>query len=366
MRVLIAPDSFKGSATARDAARALADGWVRERPGDELVVLPQADGGEGTAEAIRAATPGAVWRTTPEPVTGPGGAPVPGRWLSLPDGTAVAELATVCGLPMLGTPDPMGATTRGLGEVIRAAVGAGATSVTVALGGSASTDGGAGALRGLGARLLDDTGAELPPGGEALSRLDRIDVSGLVPPPPDGVELLADTTATLTGPHGAAQVFGPQKGASAGQIAVLDAALTRFAEVLGAVLPADPGRAGTGAAGGAGFGLSAWGGELVDGASRIARRTGLSDVIGTCDVVVTGEGRYDHTSGTGKVVGSLLARCAALDLPSIVVAGRLAVPPPGAGVDLTALAGSTEAAIAEPTRFLHTAGAHAARTIPSA
>lgn len=361
MRVLIAPDSFKGSATARDVALALAAGWADERPGDELVVLPQADGGEGTAEAIYAATAGATWRTTPEPVTGPDGAPVPGRWLSLPDGTAVVELAMVCGLPMLATPDPMGASTIGLGEVIRAAVASGAGSVTVALGGSASTDGGAGALRGLGVALLDDAGADLPPGGEALGRLDRIDVSALVPPPPRGVTLLADTTATLTGPDGAARVFGPQKGASARQIAVLDSALARFATVLGTVLPVDPDRPGAGAAGGTGFALSAWGGEIVDGATHIAHLTGLAEVIRDCDIVVTGEGCYDHTSGAGKLVGSLLARCAALGLPSIVVAGRLAVQPPGGGVDLTALAGAAAAAIAEPERFLRAAGAHAAR-----
>ncbi len=360
LRVLIAPDSFKGSATAGEAAAALADGWSSVRPADEVVVLPQADGGEGTAEVIGSAVAGAAWQHTPGPVAGPHGEPVPGRWLRLPDGTAIVELAQTCGLPLARALEPGAATTRGLGEVLRAAVDSGATSLTVALGGSASTDGGAGALNGLGARLLDREDVELPAGGAALARLHRIETSHLTPPPPGGVRLLADTTAVLAGPQGAAQVFGPQKGAGHDQIAALDAALARFAAVLGRSMPVEPDAPGAGAAGGTAFGLAAWGGRIVDGAATIAELTGLDKTLGACDVLVTGEGCFDRTSATGKLVGSLLGRCAVLGVPPIVVAGRLAVRPPGTGADLTKLAGSTAAALAEPARWLRTAGAHVA------
>ncbi|MDO0929592.1 glycerate kinase [Streptomyces sp. TG1A-8] len=360
LRVLIAPDSFKGSADATEVAAALAEGWRRERGDDELIVLPQADGGEGTAEAISAAVPGAVWYDA-GPVPGPDGAPVAGRWLQLPDGTAVVELAQMCGLPLLRSSDPTGATTRGLGDVVRAAIEAGARAVCITLGGSASTDGGAGALTGLGARLLDRHGQPVPAGGTALAQLHRVDVRDLVPPPPDGVELLVDTRAVLTGPSGAAHVFGPQKGATPAQVAELDAALTHYARVLGTVLHADPRQPGSGAAGGSGFGLAAWGGCIVDGATRIADLTGLATILPTCDVVVTGEGCYDRTSATGKLVGALLERADRHGVASVVVAGRLDAAPPGLGVDLSRLAGSGRAAMDDPTRWLRRAGTDAAR-----
>ncbi|GAA1862669.1 glycerate kinase [Pseudonocardia ailaonensis] len=365
LRVLVAPDSFKGTATAAEVADALARGWHRERPRDELVLLPQADGGEGTADAIAAAVPGATWRDA-GPVTGPVGTPVPGRWVQLPDGTAVVELAQSSGLPLLDRFDPMNAGTRGLGEVVRAALAAGAGALCVTLGGSASTDGGAGALTGLGALLLDSEGSPLPPGGAALAALDRIDLDNLVAAPEGGVELLVDTRAVLTGPAGAAQVFGPQKGADAAQIEALDAALGHFAEVVGAALPHDPDRPGTGAAGGAGYGLGAWGGRIVDGAARIADLTGLTATLPTCDVLVTGEGCYDRTSATGKVVGSLLDRAREHGLRTVVVAGRLEDRPPDLGLDLTAIAGSRHSATRRPRWWLRQAAAAAARGLGAA
>jgi glycerate kinase len=365
-RILIAPDSFKGSLAADEVATALAAGWRSVCPADELIMLPQADGGEGTADAISASVPGAHWLDTPTSVSGPDGRPVPGRWLALPDGTAVVEVAATCGLPMLAELDPAGATTRGLGEVIGAALDASATAVCVALGGSAATDGGAGALAGLGLRLLDGQGSDLPRGGAALARLDRIDATGLRPPPPGGVELLTDTTAVLTGPHGAAHVFGPQKGATPELVDRLDQALARFGHVLATVLPADPDRPGAGAAGGTGFGLAAWGGRIVDGATRVAELTGLASVLDRCDVVITGEGRFDQTSTTGKLVGSVLDRCARHHVEPVVVAGQLAVAPHGLGIDLSTLAGSSAASLAEPARWLHQAGALAARHLTPA
>ncbi|WP_020660483.1 glycerate kinase [Amycolatopsis benzoatilytica] len=357
LRVLFAPDSFKGSASAAQVAAALAEGWQTDRPGDELILLPQADGGEGTAAVIQTGVPGAAWQRTPDSVAGPDGRPVPGRWLRLPDGSAVVELAQVCGLPMLRTPDPAGATTRGLGEVVRAAAASGAPSITVALGGSASTDGGAGALQALGACLTDRQGTELPLGGAALLQVDRADLTRLVPLPPGGVRLLTDTRTVLTGPDGAARVFGPQKGATPDEVARLDAALARFGAVLGACSAADPHAPGSGAAGGTAFGLSAWGGSIVDGANAIAELSGLTALLDRIDVLVTGEGCFDATSATGKLVGSLLSRCRAHRVQPVIVAGRLAIQPPAIGTDLTVLAGSAEAAMAEPLRWLRIAGA---------
>ncbi|MEU2616532.1 glycerate kinase, partial [Micromonospora sp. NPDC007271] len=182
MRVVVAPDSFKGSLTAEDAARALARGWLARRPGDDVRLLPLADGGEGTVDAFAAALPDAQRRTVTVP--GPDGRAVTAAWLLLPDGTAVLELAQSSGLPLMAAADPLGAHTYGLGAVARAALDAGATRLVVGLGGSASTDGGTGALRALGLRLRDARGRDLPLGGAALADLAEIDATGLLPAPP--------------------------------------------------------------------------------------------------------------------------------------------------------------------------------------
>src|SRR3954452_3484286 len=231
-KVVIAPDSFKGTLGAAAAAEAVAAGWREVRPDDEVLTLPLADGGEGTLEALGHDQPGSSWRSVPG--SGPDGRPVDAAWLLLPDGTAVGEMARPAGLPLLERPDPMGATTRGLGELLAAVVAdPGLQRVMLTLGGSATTDGGTGALAALGARFLDGEGADLPPGGGALARLDRIDLGGLVQPPPGGGQCLVDVHAPLLGPLGAAGQFGPQKGASPAQVAELDGALTRLADRLG-------------------------------------------------------------------------------------------------------------------------------------
>lgn len=360
LRVLVAPDSFKGSLPASAVAEALATGWHAVRPHDTVTLLPQADGGEGTVDAVARCVPDGRMRTA-EPVSGPDGRPVPGRWLTLPGGEVVLDSASVCGLPLLDRPDPLRASTTGLGRLLRQVLATGAPSVTVGLGGSATTDGGAGALRGLGARLLDHAGDEIGPGGGALVRLHRIDVADLVPPPPGGVRLLTDTRAVLTGPAGAATVFGPQKGASPREVALLDRALARFADVLATVLPVEADRTGSGAAGGTAFGLAAWGGRIVPGADTVGDLTGLHGLLPQADVVVTGEGRYDATSTTGKLVGALLRRCAPYPAVPVVVAGQIATPPPAAAIALTDLAGSVDAALADPVRWLRRAGALVAR-----
>lgn len=373
MRVVLAPDSFKGTATATDAARALADGWRSVRPHDELVLVPQADGGEGTLEAVAAAVPGAVVRDGDGArVAGPDGRPVPARWLALPDGIALVELAAVSGLPLMAALDPLGATTRGLGETIGLALDDGAHELWVALGGSASTDGGAGALAALGLRITDAAGDPIPDGGAALARAASVDRRDLRAAPLRGIRLLTDVDSPLLGPTGAAAVFGPQKGASPADVATLDAALAHWSAVLGVASDGrDAATPGAGAAGGTAYGfLAAWGATVAPGADAIAALTGLDAAIAGADVLITGEGRFDATSLVGKVVGRALGVASRSGTPAVIVAGRVdahtldlgagAAGTPSA-IALDALAGSPEAAMAEPLRWLEVAGAQAAR-----
>lgn len=351
MRVVIAPDSLKGTCTATDAAKAIAEGWQSIRPDDDLTLIPLADGGEGTLDALEGVQ-GAKRRAAQ--VTGPDGRQVTADWLWLPTGEAVIELAEAAGLPLMDRLDPLNATTRGVGELIRAALDAGATAITIALGGSATTDGGTGALAALGLQLFDDAGLPLPDGGGALRRLAWIDDLDLRPPPAGGVRLLTDVTNPLLGPSGAAAVFGPQKGAGSHQVDELEASLHRLAGVLGA----DPAIPGAGAAGGTAFGLAAlWGATLVPGAKEVARLRGLPEALETADVVITAEGRFDETSLGGKVVGHILSE--ATD-GTIVIAGSFATDCPAHAISLVTLAGSPEAAHSDTERWLRTAAAEAA------
>ena len=362
LSVVIAPDSFKGSLPAAAAAAAIADGWRECRPGDSVLLRPQADGGEGTLDAIESAIPTAV-RHRVERVTGPDQRPTCATWLQLPGGVAVVELAESSGLPLMAAPDALHATTRGLGEVIRVAVEAGSQSLVVALGGSASTDGGAGALQALGLRLLRVDGTAIGVGGAGLAELHAVDRREVVRPPAGGVTLLTDVTAPLLGPAGAASAFGPQKGATPAEIELLERALARLAGVLGG----DPAIPGSGAAGGTAYGLIAgWGATAEPGAAWIATLTGLKSAIATADVVLTGEGRFDTTTLTGKVVGEVLSQANGTRVG--IVAGTLGADAPGGvwAVSLTRLAGSVEAAMTEPERWLRAAGrAAAAHFAPS-
>lgn len=357
--VIIAPDSFKGSLSASAAAEAIAEGWRSERPDDAVVLVPQADGGEGTLDAIEAAVPDAVRHAVGD-VTGPDGRATPGAWLELPGGIAVVELAQASGLPLMGALDAMGATTRGLGEVIRSALEAGAISLVIGLGGSASTDGGAGALSALGLALLDEQGELVPDGGGTLVDIVDVDRSRLMPPPPGGVTLLTDVTAPLLGPTGAAAVFGPQKGASPAQVAALDAALAHLAAMLGG----DPELPGTGAAGGAGYGFAAvWGARIEPGADYLSELSGLGAAIAGADVLLTGEGRFDEQSLTGKVVGQLLGAAGHAGVTAGVIAGQVTAEAGVWAASLTELAGSVDAAIADTATWLRAAGAKAAREL---
>ena len=352
--VVIAPDSFKGSLPAGLAASALAAGWREARPADELRLLPQADGGEGTLDAIEAANPDARRHTAQ--VTGPDGRPTSAVWLELPGDVAVVELAESSGLPMMTAPNALVATTFGLGQVIRQALDTGARRLVIALGGSASTDGGAGALQALGMRLLRADGSAIAAGGGGLAELYRLDTRDLLPPPPGGVTLLTDVTAPLLGPSGAATVFGPQKGAGPEDVRRLEGALARYSALLGG----DTAQPGAGAAGGTAFGfVQAWGAIVEPGAAWIAKATGLPTAVAAADTVITGEGRFDSTSLTGKVVGNVIQLAGAARVG--VVAGSVATEPDGAwSISLSDLAGSVEAALAEPERWLRVAGRTAA------
>lgn len=357
LTVVIAPDSFKGSLRASDAAEAIAAGWSTERPRDTLVLLPQADGGEGTLDAIQASLVEAI-RHDAGVVTGPDGRPTGGTWLELPDRVAVVELAHSSGLPLMATVDALHATTRGLGEVIRVALDSGSKSLVIGLGGSASTDAASGALMALGLRLVDRRGQSIADGGRALTSIADIDRSFLRIPA--HVTLLTDVDAPLLGRRGAAAVFGPQKGATATQVVELDAALAHFAALFGG----NPDAAGAGAAGGAAWGFAtAWGASIVSGADYIAEISGIPAALDTADVLLTGEGRFDSQSLTGKVVGQLVGAAVGRGVLTGVIAGQVHLDTELWVTSLSELAGSPTAAMADATYWLGIAGAKAAREL---
>ncbi|HEV2885788.1 MAG TPA: glycerate kinase [Jatrophihabitans sp.] len=362
LRVLIAPDKFKGSLPAPQAAAALADGWRSARPADELTALPMADGGDGTLDVLAAAQPGAGWVSVP--TVDAVGTPRLGRYLRAGD-TAAVELAEICGIAGLSPLDPMGSHTLGLGIVLAAALHSGARRLVVALGGSASTDGGTGALSALGAQLVGVDGL-LPVGGRGLTRLVRVRTDRLAAVPPGGVQVLVDVQAPLFGPAGGAFCYGPQKGADPAEVLELDRGLRRLATVLAT----DPDQPGCGAAGGTGYGLAYWGGELVPGAATIGELVGLPEAVRRADLVVTGEGRFDAGSLTGKTCGYVLRVAARGGVPALVVAGsvseEMAAAVPGVGLlSLSELAGSARAAQDDPRRWLREAGRQAAQEILS-
>lgn len=355
MRVVIAPDSFKGSVSAATATEALIRGWRQVDQQAELLPYPMADGGEGTLAAFAVAFPDSVH--VPVRVTGPDGAERDTHWLQLPDQhTAVVELALTSGIELLTTLRPLDADTLGCGQAIAAAVDAGMTRIIVGIGSSASTDGGTGLLRGLGAQFLDASGRPTPPGATGLSCINTIDLHRLRSPVTTLV--ITDVTNPLTGPAGATYTFGPQKGLTTPDLPRIDAEMARYAHLLEAEL----GRGsfceseGAGAAGGAGFGLLAWGATLVPGAEEIARLTGAADAISGADLVITGEGFFDRGSAAGKVPHFI----SGLHSSVALVAGGIASDAPTdmfvEAVSLTEEAGSTVAALAQPEHFLELAG----------
>ncbi|ATB27790.1 glycerate kinase [Melittangium boletus] len=322
-RWLVAPQEFKGTLTATEAAAALADGLRQGAPGVELDVAPLADGGPGTVDALLAGVGGErVTRT----VTGPLGQPVRATYGLLDAGnTAVIEMAAASGLSLLAPDarDARRASTHGTGELIRDALERGCRRIILGLGGSATTDGGTGALSALGWRFLDAQGAPLPPGGAALKRLARVE-SGSRHPGLDSVEfqVATDVTAPLLGPNGAAHLFGPQKGADAAAVDELEAALAHFAGRLDSGLAQTPG---AGAAGGFGYGLVALTrGRLISGYALVARTLRLAERLTSVEAVLTGEGRFDRQTALGKGPGALAKEAHALGKHTVMFAGRVA------------------------------------------
>lgn len=320
--VVLAPDKFKGSATAEQVARALRDGLLDVTPGTPVVEVPVADGGEGTVDA--ALRQG--FRALPVRVRGPVGDPVDAV-VAVRDRTAVVELALASGLALVGDRlAPLTATTYGTGQLVAAALDAGCTSIVLGLGGSASTDGGAGLLQALGATLLDAHGEPLPAGEAHPLRAHDVDLGGLDPRLRHvDVVVATDVDHPLLGPRGAAPVFAPQKGADPAQVAELAAALERWAALVGASSAAVPG---AGAAGGVGFAaLAALGARVRPGAEVVLELVGLADALRGAQLVVTGEGSLDEQSAGGKAPVGVARAAAAAGVPAVAVAGRTTLSP---------------------------------------
>lgn len=320
MRVVIAPDDFKGVLSAAAAAEAIAAGWRRRRPDDELLLRPLSDGGDGLLDVL--VDDDDTWLE--QEVAGPHGHPLIAPLLLRGDGTAVVESARACGLRLVPHErrSPVPATTWGVGQLVDAARRAGARRILVGLGGSASVDGGTGALSALGFRIRVDDGSGLKVGTHELDRVASVAPTWVAGLGDTEVVLLADTDARLAE---AAPLYGPQKGATPAQVEELEQALRRWADVAerdlagGRRMRDEPG---AGAAGGLGFGLAVGlGASLAAGAAHVGALVGLPDAVERADLVVTGEGRLDATSARGKVVGHLVELTAARRRPLAAVVG---------------------------------------------
>jgi glycerate 2-kinase len=311
MRILVAPDKFAGTLTAVEAAEAIAAGWRRHAPADELELTPMADGGPGFADVVAATLGGDLLAVT---VTGPHGEPVPATVLMV-DGTAYVESAQACGLALTDGRGAETASTYGVGELLLAAVDAGAARVVVGLGGSGTNDGGAGLLAALGAtadRPLDQ-------GGAALAGISTIAL-----PERPAVEIVAasDVDSPLTGLFGATRTFGPQKGIAEERLPALDGALQDLASAADRRLALEQG---AGAAGGLGYALLLLGAVRRPGIALVAEAVGLRDRAARSDLVVTGEGAFDFSSRSGKVPYGVAEVAAEVARPCVVVAGRVDV-----------------------------------------
>jgi len=324
MKVIVAPNAFKGSLTAAQAASAIAQGVREALPEAEVIEIPVADGGDGTVEALVSARKG-TFRDVE--VDGPLGDPVQARYGLIDGGrTCVVELASSSGLALIPVArlDPRKASTYGFGQLLEAVRKKGVESIIAGIGGSATNDGGAGMAQALGYRLLDPAGRDLPRGGAALAHLDRIDTSGF-----DlgwrsvSVMVASDVTNPLTGPQGATYTYGPQKGADPDAVRELDAALAHLAEVisrdLGKQVADFPG---AGGAGGAGAGLVAFlNARLVPGAPLIVDASGFTLALQGTSLVITGEGRVDGQTAFGKAPGEVAKRAKAAGIPTLLLAG---------------------------------------------
>jgi len=324
MKIVVAPDKFKGSLAACQVAAAIAAGLRAELPAAELVTVPVADGGDGTVDAAVAAG----FKRVPAAAAGPVGNPVAASYARR-GAVAVVELASACGLSRLpgGRREPLTASSFGAGQVLAAALNAGARRIIVGVGGSASTDGGTGLLQALGARVLDGRGEPLARGGGALHDVASLDLTGLHPALRDGdasVILATDVVNPLTGPDGAAEVYGPQKGASPDQVRDLASGLRRWAAVVAAATGTDRSRApGAGAAGGAGFAaLAVLGAERRPGIELVLDLVGFDAALAGAALVITGEGSLDTQTLAGKAPAGVARAASRSGIPVVAVAGR--------------------------------------------
>ncbi len=368
--MIVAPQSFKGSADAVAVAAAIARGVRRAWPDATVEEMPLADGGEGTVRALVSATKG-VLRTAR--VHDPLGREIDAVWGVLGDGTtAVVEMAAASGLPLLDADerDPRITSTRGTGELILAAATSGAHRIVIGIGGSATNDGGAGMARAFGYRFYDRDGRELPEGGGPLARLARIDGQTdprLIRP---AIEVACDVRNPLLGSEGASAIYGPQKGASPEIVRELDAALARFADVVEAFV----GRPirdvpGAGAAGGLGAGLLAFlDARLVSGAELVLRSVGFSKKLAGADLVITGEGRIDRQSGYGKLTGAVAAAARRANVPVVAIAGGVGTGHETLALDSLVVASEGvphEQAMAQPLPLIERAAERAIRAWPA-
>ncbi len=324
MKIVVAPNSFKGSLSASQAAAAIAQGVRQALPDAEVLEIPVADGGEGTVEALVSARKGTYREVN---VEGPLGDPVRASYGVIDEGrTGVVELASASGLTLIPSErrDPRQASTYGFGQLLEAARRQGLASIIAGIGGSATNDGGAGMAQALGYRLLDAGGRDLPRGGAALAQLDRIDPSGFDPGWRSvSVMVACDVTNPLTGPQGASYVYGPQKGADPDAVRELDQALSHFSDViehdLGREVADIPG---AGAAGGAGAGLVAFlDARLVRGAPLVVDASGFDQALKGAGLVITGEGRVDGQTAFGKAPGEVARRAKAAGIQILLLAG---------------------------------------------
>jgi glycerate 2-kinase len=327
MRVVVAPDKFKGSLTAAQVAARVAAGLARAAPGAEVVEVPVADGGDGTLEAAVEAG----YRRVPVQAEGPTGEPVETAYAER-DGVAVVELADVSGLGRLpgGRLAARAASSYGTGQVIRAALDAGCRRVVLGIGGSAGTDGGAGLVQALGGRLDGADGGEVGRGGAALAAVRSLDLAGLHPALATAeVVVASDVDNPLLGPGGAAAVYGPQKGASPADVAELDAALARWADAVRRATGRDEAATpGAGAAGGVGFAaLAVLGATLRPGIDLVLDLVGFRAVLPGARLVITGEGSLDRQTLHGKAPAGVAAAARAAGIPVVAVAGRSLLPP---------------------------------------
>lgn len=325
MRIVIAPDSFKESLSARAVAEAMAAGIHDALPGADIACVPMADGGEGSLDAVLAAT-GGQRRTLS--VLDANGQPCEASWGWLGDGKAFVEMAAAAGLEHIPAAErrPLQASSYGVGQLIRDAVDAGASQVVIGLGGSATNDAGAGLLQALGVRLLDGRGDELPAGGAALSRLERVclqEVSARLKQV--HFDIAVDVDNPLCGPRGASAIFGPQKGASAQDVQVLDQALAHFADVCARQFGKDErDLPGMGAAGGLGYGIkTCFDARFRPGVELVAELSGLPEALADADLVFTGEGKMDAQTVFGKTPVGVARYAARKGIPVIALVGAL-------------------------------------------